>query len=373
MSRLDDLPADQRATLSLLLRQRKDYAQVAQLLQIAEQAVHDRAHAALAVLAPLQAGELTPQGREEIGEYLLGQRTTLADRLRARSLLERSAAARAWAQALAAELQPLAAGSLPEIPVAQLAGDRNGAAPSAPSSTAPESAVPESGAPEYTAPESAAPASGAGTAARGAGDDAGRTPAPGLQTVGGGPPGGAPSASSARDGSRLPSSRVGGAIVLALIVAAVVAVVLVTTSGGSSHHHASAAAAGSATSTTGAGTAASRATETKRLTLTPASSSSQAIGVAAVLQEGSTYAFYLAAERLAPSHGFFYAVWLYNSPTSYEPLSKSPPVGSNGRLQGGALLPSNAASYHQMILTRETSEHPARPGPIVLRGEFALH
>ena len=56
-----------------------------------------------------------------------------------------------------------------------------------------------------------------------------------------------------------------------------------------------------------------------------------------------------------------------------EALSKSPPVRSDGRMQGGSLLPSNAASYHQMILTRETSERPTRPGPIVLRGSFALH
>ena len=58
MSRLDDLPPDQRATLSLLLRNRKSYADVAQLLDIAPRAVHDRAHAALAVLAPRQARDL---------------------------------------------------------------------------------------------------------------------------------------------------------------------------------------------------------------------------------------------------------------------------------------------------------------------------
>ena len=52
MSRLDELPPDQRAALSLLLRQRKSYAEVATLLGISERAVHDRAHAALAVLAP---------------------------------------------------------------------------------------------------------------------------------------------------------------------------------------------------------------------------------------------------------------------------------------------------------------------------------
>ena len=106
--------------------------------------------------------------------------------------------------------------------------------------------------------------------------------------------------------------------------------------------------------------------------LAPTDPKSKAFGVAAVLAEGRTYAFYLAAEHLQPTHGFFYAVWLYNSPTSHEALSKSPPVGSDGRLQGGALLPSDAARYHQLILTRETGQRPSAPGPIVMRGSFAL-
>src|ERR1700740_1337283 len=115
MSRLDDLPADQRATLSLLLRQRKDYAEVAQMLQIDEHAVQDRAHAALAVLAPREARELTPERREEIGDYLLGQRSR-ADGRSALTLLEDSPAARAWARALAGEPAALASATPPGTP-----------------------------------------------------------------------------------------------------------------------------------------------------------------------------------------------------------------------------------------------------------------
>ena len=43
MSRLDDLHQDQRAALSLLLRQGKSYAEVASLLGIEQRAVHARA------------------------------------------------------------------------------------------------------------------------------------------------------------------------------------------------------------------------------------------------------------------------------------------------------------------------------------------
>jgi hypothetical protein len=47
-------------------------------------------------------------------------------------------------------------------------------------------------------------------------------------------------------------------------------------------------------------------------------------------------------------------------------------VGSNGKLAGGALLPSNAAEYHEILITRETNPHPTTPGQVVLRGTFSL-
>ncbi|HWX74258.1 MAG TPA: hypothetical protein VNZ05_03065 [Solirubrobacteraceae bacterium] len=328
MSRLDAIPPDQRATLSLLLGQGKEYGEVATMLNIGERAVHDRAHAALAVLAPREARELSAEGREQVGEYLLGQ-MSLSERLQARSLLEGSLAAQAWARALAAELAPLASGPLPEIPgatgvnhvdtpVEETTGDR-------------------------------------GPAVRA--EDPGGLLRPVRPRSGGA-------------AAALPSSRVGGAIVLGVIAVVVVVVVLLATGGSSQHHP---RASGPSASATSSSSSTPRASETRRLTLTPPNPQSKALGVAAVLQEGSTYAFYLAAEHLAPSHGFFYAVWLYNSPTSFEALNKTPAVGSDGRLQGGSLLPSNAGGYHQMIVTRETAERPTTPGPIVLRGSFGLH
>jgi sigma-70-like protein len=324
MSRLDDLPPDQRAALSLLLRRRKSYAEVAAMLSIDEHAVHARAHAALAVLAPREARELTAERREEIGDYLLGQQASVAERLATRTYLGGSGSGRVWANAIATELAPLAAAPLPEVP-------------------------PDAG-PRANVP------------------DSGDEPSPRRANV--------TSYSGLRSRPSLPSSRVGGALLLAAIVAAVIVAVILTTGGnGSSHKRAisSTAAARSATGKNATGSTAGKATEDKRITLTSPDPASKAIGVAEVLSEGSKYAFYLAAEHLPPSKGFFYAVWLYNSPTSHEALSKSPPVGSNGRLQGGALLPANAGNYHQMLLTRETNNQPAHPGPIVLSGTFALH
>ena len=106
MSRTDELPPDQRAALSLLLSQRKSYAEVATLLQIPPGAVHDRAQAALAVLAPGEARKLTPEERAEVGDYLLGQ-SGIADRLKIRTYLSDSEPAHNWALAVAGELSAL--------------------------------------------------------------------------------------------------------------------------------------------------------------------------------------------------------------------------------------------------------------------------
>ncbi len=324
MSRLDDLPPDQNAALSLLLRRRKSYAEVAKLLGIEERAVHDRAHTALAMLAPRQARELTPERREEIGDYLLGQQASVSERIRTRSFLDSSAPGRAWAHALVAELAPLAGASMPEIPTeAPEPGDTLDA------------------------------------------DSQGRGPGPDRAA---GP-------SAAHAARTLPSSRVGGALLLAAIVAAVVVAIVLITGGGGSHNHRApgASAVGSSTGAGSTATTGAKTKENRRITLTSPDPASKSIGVAEVLSEGSKYAFYLAAEHLPASKGFFYAVWLYNSPTSHEALSRSPPVGSNGRLQGGALLPNDAGKYHTMLLTRETSQRPTQPGPTVLSGAFGLH
>jgi Sigma-70, region 4 len=322
MSRLDELPPDQRAALSLLLSQRKTYAEVATLLAIPERGVHDRAHAALAMLAPRQARGLPAERREEVGDYLLGQQPGVAERLATRAYLDGSEPAREWARTISGELAGLAPGRLPEIPEGTAAADGREAPTEATSPPLPAS------------------------------------------TVNGAPPAGSPDRSL---GERLPSSRRGGALLLAAIAIAVIVAVVLITGGSSGSHPSKSASRSSAAAKTTTGPAISQ-----RLTLTSPTPGSKAVGVMDILAEGSRRAFFIDAENLPESKGFFYALWLYNSPTSHRPLSASPPVGSTHRLQGGALLPSDAASYHTVLLTRETSRTPSEPGPIVLSGRFSL-
>jgi hypothetical protein len=336
MSRLDEIPPDQRAALSLLLRQRKSYAEVASLLGIQERAVHDRAHGALAMLAPQRARDVVPEQRLEIGDYLLSQQPGVAERLRTRTLMSTSEPARAWAADVAAQLAPLAGAELPEVPAAaaapgpQRVGDLASSAPAA----------------------SAVAATAGGNAMAGGG--AGAAGAPGAPA------------------SRPSSSRLGGALVLAAIAAAIVVVIVLVTGGGSGKSSTAANAKTSAATTTAASKTGKGPTVTARLTLRPPSAKSKSIGAVDILQEGGKRAFFIEAQHLPASRGFFYAIWLYNSHTSSLPLSKSPAVGASHRLAGGALLPGNAGSFREMLLTRETASHPKHPGHVVLRGPFTL-
>jgi hypothetical protein len=338
MSRLDELPPDQRAALSLLLRQRKSYADVAAMLGISDRAVHDRAHAALAVLAPRQARGLAPEHREEIGEYLLAQQPAVSDRLRTRTFLAGSAPARDWAHAVAQELAPLAGGALPEIPADTPPAVAVAAAPA----PAPSTAFGASAPPATAAPGAARGDERLRAAAEQAPNEAAGTPAAG----------GSPS-----------SSRLGGAVLLGVIVIGIiVAIVLVT--GGSGKK-----ATRTATTTTAK---ASGPTVNARIAMHSPSRVSRSEGQVDVLSEGAKRAFYILAQHLPPTHGFFYALWLYNSVSSHEPLSRGPAVGASGRMEGGALLPANAGEFREILLTRETKPHPTHPGLVILRGRFTL-
>jgi hypothetical protein len=187
-----------------------------------------------------------------------------------------------------------------------------------------------------------------------------------------------PAPPAGRQPLRPPSSRLGGALLLGGIVVVVVVAVILLTSGGkgsgaNTNPSAAASATTGTTSTSSTSSSAAKPRIDKKLTLSAVQPESQAGGEAYVLSDGSRHAFYVAAHGLPPSHGFFYAVWLYNSPSSSAPLGRAPSVGSNGRLEGGGPLPNNASDYAKLIVTHETSTHAHTPGTIVLSGAFALH
>lgn len=170
-------------------------------------------------------------------------------------------------------------------------------------------------------------------------------------------------------------SRRGGLLLLGgIVVVIVVAVIAISSSGGKSASPTTTTTSKTTSSTTSStASSASKPKLDKTITLSPGEPDLKATGVAYVLSEGNKRAFYVAAQGLPPSSGFFYAVWLYNSQSNSMPLGKAPTVSSNGRMEGGGPLPSNAGSYSKLIITRETSTNPKEPGPIVMTGPFALH
>jgi hypothetical protein len=118
MATVEELPADQRAVLGLLLSQQKSYAEIAEALDLSEAAVSERAYAALESIAEPEKGP-GDKRRAEISDYLLGQQSEDAAAKTRRSLT-RSASDRAWARAAAAPLADIPGSHLPVIPGAEV-------------------------------------------------------------------------------------------------------------------------------------------------------------------------------------------------------------------------------------------------------------
>jgi hypothetical protein len=125
MSRLDELPADQKAVLQLLLKQGKSYEDLGGLLRIDETAVRERALDALENLGPESPAGLNPSRQDEVGDYLLGQQSE-AQAATTRAFLEGSEAGRTWARDLAEHLGPIARDPLPAIPDAAASNGTSG-------------------------------------------------------------------------------------------------------------------------------------------------------------------------------------------------------------------------------------------------------
>lgn len=353
MSRLDDLPADQKATLQLLLKQGKSYEELGALLRLEPDAVRDRALNALDALGPGSAGGLTPSRQDEVSDYLLGQQTA-SERAATRSFLGESKGGRTWARAVAAELRPFAGDNLPEIPAEAAEIDEAFGALSA------------------------------------------RTEARERQEQ---------------------SSRIGGVLLLlgAAAIVAVLVILIVSRLGGddsSSSDSASSdttttqAADTTSTASTAAGTSrtAGNGGIELQIPMQP-SNGGQALAAGFLLRTNGERVLGINGQNFAPTDGkqFNYAVWLYTSPTKAFRLgfvgAGVPATGaSKGRLQTGAdpdqiekaanaskdpkvkaagiatakairTALANVYAFKELIITKEPAgTNSTKPGPIVVSG-----
>ena len=310
MSPVDTLDATQRAVLQLVLKQGKGYDQIADLLGIEVSAVRGRAHAALDALGPSTAG-LTAGRRADIADYLLGQQST-EDRDATREHLEGSAAGRAWARSVAGELRPVARNGLPEIP-----SEARRREPRRPDRDEADGGEPLRAAPARR------------------------------------------------------SSRTGGILLLAGLAAIIAVVVILIVSGGDDSGTTKTASSNRRPATQPSQTG-PQPTPVAQINL-KAADGSNAVGIAQVLAQGNQRLLAVLGQRLPPStKSAAYAVWLYTSAAKAKLLGfVDPPVGKSGKFQNVINLPTNAAQYRELVVTREKG-NAKQPGEIVLRGQLQL-
>jgi len=273
--------------------------------------------------------------------------------------LAESAEARAWAIAVAAELRALDG------------AQRGAPAPERPAPAPDESASPaEPDAAAETAAEGGELASGTVPAAvRGP-----ARPAPRLGEDYAWP------ADGERERAARPSSRLGGWLLLGglgLIVA--VAAIWGITQLSSDDGNTTTSGAGTTTqattpTTTTPSTTSSGDASGDQVVLRPADSASAAAGLAQVFRTDGKLSLGVVGEGLEPSPR--YVIWLYNSRSDarFRGFAPKGGVGKNGRLRALVQnLGTNPGRYRSIVVTLEqTSQEPARPGKIVLRGPLKL-
>src|SRR5882762_6858256 len=119
MATFDQLAADQRAIIELVLRQGRGYDQIGEMLDSPPARVRELARDALAELAPFTAEFVDPQWRGQLADYVLGQQTG-PEAQATRGHLRRSEPARIWAYSLLDALDDFYADAeRPEIPVGE--------------------------------------------------------------------------------------------------------------------------------------------------------------------------------------------------------------------------------------------------------------
>jgi hypothetical protein len=315
MARLDDLPADQKAVLQLVLRQGRSYEEIAGLLKISQEAVRDRALNGLDALGPDSGSGLPEDRQDDVGDHLLGQQPA-SKRAATREFLEGSASGRAWARVVSGELRSGGlADDLPDIPA-----EREAPAAVAADGDALDEPAPERG-------RDAAPAGGRR------------------------------------------SSKLGGILVLTALLAAVVALVLVLTGViGGNDNSSKAQTTTPATQTAGGGQTKVEA----QINLQSPAKGSKSLGVANVVVQDGQRALAVIGQDLSASPR--YVLWLYNSATDAKFLGFFPPVTdkgqAKGRLQGLVAAPDDLTKFKQLVVTRERIDQPKRPGTIVLQGQI---
>jgi hypothetical protein len=316
MSRIDALPADQRSVLQLLLKQGKGYDDLSGLLNLHAGEVRSRAYDALDALGPGSAG-LPSDRRQAIADWLLGQQGP--DKAsETRAFVAGSPAARAWADAVAEQLRPLGGDRLPDVPIDGASGIAPATAATAPSPPVGPAAA-AADAPPFAPAPSAAPR----------------------------------------------VSRRGGAILIAAVLAAIVAAVLVIVLTGDDDKPKRAASTTTTTST--------QPTVKAQVNLTPpkGAPAQKALAIVQIVSSNGQNVVNAVAQELPTTSKAAYGIWAYTSPSETRLIGGFNKTDNKGHLVYQGALPQDVTDvtrYKEILVTRETSGNPTKPGTIYLRG-----
>jgi hypothetical protein len=319
MATFDQLAADQRAIIEIVLRQGKSYEQIGEMLDLPPTRVRELARDALGELAPTTADLVDPQWRGQVADYVLGQQTG-PEAQATRGHLKRSEPARIWAYSLLDALADFfAEGSRPEIPVGE-AGGRTRAASNGDTAGSP-----------LAAPR--------------------RRPSGPLS----------PEAQSALRRRRILGG-LGALVLIGLLVFAGTQIFGGDDNKKDNTPTAAATTKGATTNQTqGQGQVVAQAV------LAPIGKSFKGTGAALVYQSGNQ-ALAVVRAKLPPSTGKNkYVLWLYNDNKQLSPLAADV-TDKQGNFQGAAALPNGWQSYRFFDLTYQATGGKVGHGRSVMRG-----
>ena len=115
----DQLPAEQRAIIELVVARGRSYDALADVLQVSPQRVRELAREALVELSPRTGKRVDPEWRGQVADYMLGQQSS-AESTATQAHLKRDETSRTWALSLLDALDMLFEnGNLPTVPDAE--------------------------------------------------------------------------------------------------------------------------------------------------------------------------------------------------------------------------------------------------------------
>ena len=311
MATFDQLAADQRAIIEIVLRQGKSYEQIGEMLDLPPARVRELAREALGELAPTTADLVDPQWRGQVADYILGEQTG-PEAQATRGHLKRSEPARIWAYSLLDALADFyQEGSRPEIPVGEAGGGR--------------------------------------TRSRAAsnGDDGGSPLAAPRRTRSGGQL--SPEARSALMRRRILAG-IAGLVVLGLLIFGATKIF----GGDDNKNDNSGQTANSTTTTPNSTQGQGQGQVVAQAVLAPIGKSFKGTGAALVYQSGNQSLAVVRA-KVPPSTGKNkYVLWLYNSDKQLAPLAADV-TDKQGNFQGAAALPNGWQNYRFFDLTYQTT------------------